>query len=135
MKNKKKIVAVEDNASNLPVIRVLLKPVYEVYPATSAYKLFELLEKQIPDLILMDINMPEMNGFEAIVKLKEDPVYMNIPVVFLTARDDDASAERAIDLGAIDYVTKPFSGPLLLRRISNILLIEQLKRELQKHNH
>jgi len=129
---QKKIIVVDDNASNLSIVRNLLKPVYEVYPAPSAHKLFEILEQQSPDLILLDINMPETNGYEAIVKLKGNPIYRDIPVIFLTARNDDASAERGVDLGAIDYITKPFSGPLLLRRISNILLIEQQKRELQE---
>jgi len=112
-------------------VRVLLKPYYEVYPAPSAFKLFEILEKFIPDLILLDVNMPEMNGFEAIAVLRENPRFKDIPVVFLTAKDDEASAVTGFGLGAADYVTKPFTGPLLLKRISNILLIEQQKRELQ----
>ena len=128
----KKIIIVDDNASYLSVVRILLKPHYEVYPAPSAQKLFKILEKFIPDLILLDINMPEMNGFEAIAVIKESPRYKNIPVIFLTAKDDEESAVKGIDLGAADYITKPFSGPLLLKRISNILLIEQQNRELQE---
>ena len=134
IKLQKRIIVVDDNASNLSIVRHLLKPVYEVYPAPSAYKLFEILKEFCPDLILLDINMPEINGFEAIFTLKQNPDYKDIPVIFLTARDDDASAEKGIDLGAIDYVTRPFSGPLLLRRISNILLMEQQKKELQECN-
>jgi len=129
----KKIIIVDDNASYLSVVRILLKPHYEVYPAPSAAKLFGIIEKFIPDLILLDINMPEMNGFEAIAVLKENPRYKNIPVIFLTAKDDEDSAVKGIDLGAADYVTKPFYGPLLLKRISNILLIEQQNRELQEN--
>jgi len=129
----KKIVIVDDNASYLSVVRVLLKSQYEVYPAPSAFKMFEIIEKIIPDIILLDINMPEMNGFEAMVKLKENPRYTNIPVIFLTAKDDEASAVKGLDLGAADYVTKPFYGPLLLKRISNILLIEQQNREIQEN--
>jgi len=131
-KTRSKVFVVDDNASSLSVVRVLLKAVYDVYPLPSAYKLFDTMEKVIPDLILLDVNMPEMNGYETIAVLKEKPQFMNIPVVFLTARDDEGSAERGIDLGATDYVTKPFSGPLLLRRISNILLMEQQKQELQE---
>jgi len=127
----KKIIIVDDNASYLSVVRVLLKPFYEVYPAPSASKLFKIIERFIPDLVLLDVNMPEMSGFEAIEVLKENPRYKDIPVVFLTAKDDEASAVKGLDLGAADYVTKPFSGPLLLKRISNILLMEQQKRELQ----
>jgi len=130
-KARKKIIIVDDNASYLSVVRVLLKPFYEVYPAPSAAKLFKIIEKLIPDLVLLDVNMPEMCGFEALTVLRENPRYKDIPVVFLTAKDDEASAIKGLDLGATDYITKPFSGPLLLKRISNILLMEQLKRELQ----
>jgi len=112
-------------------VRILLKSFYDVYPAPSAAKLFKILEKFIPDLVLLDVNMPEMSGFEAIAIMKENPRYKDIPVVFLTAKDDEESAVKGLDLGAADYVTKPFTGPLLLKRISNILLIEQLKRDLQ----
>ena len=128
---RKKIIIVDDNASYLSVVRVLLKPIYEVYPAPSAIKLLKILEKFIPDLVLLDVNMPEMSGFEAITVLRENPRYKDIPVIFLTAKDDEASAVKGLDLGAADYITKPFTGPLLLKRISNILLIEQQKRELQ----
>jgi len=128
---RKKIIIVDDNASYLSVVRVLLKPFYEVYPAISAAKLFDIITKFIPDLILLDVSMPEMSGFEAMAALKENPRYKDIPVVFLTAKDDEASAVKGLDLGATDYVTKPFSGPLHLKRISNILLIEQLKRDVQ----
>jgi len=129
----KKVIIVDDNASYLSIVRVLLKPHYEVYPAPSAQKMFKIIEKFIPDLILLDINMPEMNGFEAIAVLKENPRFKNIPVVFVTAKDDEAGTVKGIDLGAADYITKPFSGPLLLKRISNILLIEQQNRELQEN--
>ena len=129
---RKKIIIVDDNASYLSAVRVLLKSVYEVYPAPSASKLFKIIEKFIPDLVLLDVNMPEMSGFEAIAILKENPRYKDIPVVFLTAKDDEASAAKGLELGASDYVTKPFYGPLLLKRISNILLIEHQKRELQE---
>ena len=128
---RKKIIIVDDNASYLSVVRILLKSFYDVYPAPSAAKLFKIVEKFIPDLVLLDVNMPEMSGFEAIAILKENPRYKDIPVVFLTAKDDEESAVKGLDLGAADYVTKPFTGPLLLKRISNILLIEQLKRDLQ----
>ena len=129
---RKKVIIVDDNASYLSVVRILLKPFYEVYPAPSASKLFKIMEKFIPDLVLLDVSMPEVSGFEAIAILKESPRYKDVPVIFLTSKDDEASAVKGLDLGAADYITKPFSGPLLLKRISNILLIEQQKRELQE---
>jgi len=126
----KKLIIVDDNAANLSVGRNLLKPYYEVFPAPSAAKLFNLLEKFTPDLILLDVNMPEMNGYEAIKILKADSRYSSIPVIFLTAKNDEESEMEGLDLGASDYITKPFSGPLLIRRIANQLLIDQQKRDL-----
>jgi len=127
---RKKIIIVDDNASYLSVVRTLLKQYYDTYPVPSGAKLFKIMEKFIPDMVLLDISMPEMDGFEVIQHMKENPRYKDIPVVFITSKDDEESAARGLALGAVDYVTKPFYGPLLLRRISNLLLIEQTKREL-----
>jgi len=131
--DNRKIIIVDDNAANLSVGRNLLKPFYEVFPAPSAAKLFSLLEKFIPDLILLDVNMPEMNGYEAIKILKSDTRFADIPVIFLTAKNDEESELEGFDLGAVDYITKPFSGPLLLKRIASQLLLEQQKRDLIAH--
>ena len=133
MKNaRKKVIIVDDNASYLSIVRTLLKPFYDTYPALSGKKLFEIMKKFIPDIVLLDISMPEMDGYEVMKLMKESPRYKDIPVVFITSSDDEDSAVTGLNLGAADYVTKPFYGPLLLRRISNLLLIEQLKRELQE---
>jgi len=128
---RKKIVIVDDNVSYLSMVRNLLKSFYSVYPAPSGEVLFTIMEKVIPDLVLLDVDMPEMDGFEAIVLMKESPRYRDVPVIFLTGKDDEKSASKGLDLGAADYITKPFYGSLLLRRITNILLIEQQKRDLQ----
>jgi len=130
---RKKIYIVDDVPTNLSIGRTLLKPFYDVYPAPSGAILFEILEKAIPDLVLLDVDMPEMNGYQAIKIMKSEPRFKDIPVIFLTAKDDEASEMEGFDLGAADYVTKPFSGPLLLRRISNVLLIEQQKRDLKEY--
>ena len=130
---RKKIYMVDDVQSNLVMGRNLLKTTYDVYPAPSAAVLFEILERAIPDLVLLDVDMPEMNGYQAIQIMKNDPRYKDIPVIFLTARDDETSEMEGFDLGAADYITKPFSGALLMRRISNILLIEQQKRDLKDY--
>ena len=127
---QKKIIIVDDNATNLSVGRNLLKTYYEVYPVSSAAKLFNILEKFIPDLILLDVDMPEMSGYETIKILKSGSRFADIPVIFLTAKNNEESEMEGFDLGAVDYVTKPFSAPLLLRRISNQLLIVQQKCDL-----
>jgi len=128
---QKKVIIVDDNVSYLSMIRNLLKSFYEVYPAPSAERLFSVMEKFIPDIVLLDVNMPGMNGFKTIKLMKENPRYKDIPVIFITSKDDENSAAEGLDLGAEDYITKPFFGSLLLRRIMNILLIEQQKKELQ----
>jgi len=127
---RSKIILVDDNMTNLVVGKDLLKAFYEVYPALSAVKLFEIMEKIIPDLILLDIEMPQINGYEAIKKLKADPRYAKIPVIFLTAKNDEGSELTGFDLGAADYISKPFSGPRLLKRIANQLLIVQQRNDI-----
>jgi len=128
--SRNKIILVDDNIANLAVGRNLLKVYYEVYPAPSAAKLFEILENVIPELILLDIEMPEMNGYEAIKKLKSDPVFSDIPVIFVTSKTDEGSELEGFNLGAVDYVSKPFSAPLLLKRIENHLMIARQKKDL-----
>ena len=127
---RSKIILVDDNMANLAMGRNMLKTFYEVYPAPSAAKLFEVIENVLPDLILLDIDMPEMNGYEAIKKVKADSRFSDIPVIFLTAKNDEESELEGFNLGAVDYVAKPFSGPLLLKRIANQLLIVQQKKDL-----
>ncbi|MDR2353578.1 MAG: response regulator [Deltaproteobacteria bacterium] len=129
-----KIMLVDDNMSNLNIGRAMLKDYYEVFPIPSGAKLFQVLERVTPALILLDIMMPEMDGFEVIKKLKEDPRWSEIPVIFLTSKSDEHSELEGLSLGAIDYVAKPFSAPLLLQRIRNHLLLSYQKKELKKYS-
>ena len=125
-----KIIMVDDNMANLTMGRHMLKPFYKVYPAPSAAKLFEILDNVLPDMVLLDIEMPEMNGYEAITKMKADARFSDIPVIFLTAKNDEDSELAGLELGAADYIAKPFSEALVLQRIANQLLIVRQKREL-----
>jgi two-component system, cell cycle response regulator len=127
---QKKIIAVDDNPENLTIIKDTLKDLYEVYPCQAASKMFELLEHLTPDLILLDVEMPVMNGYEAIKKLKSDEEYKQIPVIFLTVLDDIKSEIDGLSLGAIDYIHKPFISSLLIQRIkTHIALMEYQKIE------
>jgi signal transduction histidine kinase/HPt (histidine-containing phosphotransfer) domain-containing protein len=119
--NRSKIVLVDDNITSLTIGRDMLRANYEVYPAPSAAKLFEILENILPELILLDVEMPETNGFEVIKRLKADARLCHIPVIFVTVKSDEGSELEGLSLGAIDYVHKPFSAPLLLKRIENHL--------------
>jgi putative two-component system response regulator len=91
--------------------------------------MFELLENVIPDLILLDIEMSEMNGFDALTKLKSNDKYEDIPVIFLTGRKDAVTEAQGFDLGAVDFISKPFSEPVLLNRVKMHLNMEELLRE------
>ena len=124
------IILVDDNMTSLAAGKNMLSTFHQVIPVTSAGNMFEVLEKVIPDLILLDIDMPVMNGYEAIKQLKAEPRYSDIPVIFLTALDDAHNEVEGFNLGALDYVTKPFSAALLLKRIEKELLIVQQRKEL-----
>jgi putative two-component system response regulator len=113
---------VDDNTAVLRIGKNVLQDLFEIYTLPSAVRMFELLETVTPDLILLDIEMPELDGFQAIRRLKGDARFASIPIIFLTSRTDETSELKGLSLGAIDYITKPFSAPLLLRRVENQLL-------------
>jgi CheY-like chemotaxis protein len=125
MTDQKKIIVVDDNVESLTTIKNTLKELYEVYPSPSAAKMFELLEHIMPDLILLDVEMPIVNGYEAARQLKENNKFQDIPIIFLTNMNDAKSEMNGLNLGAVDYIHKPFLAPLLLRRIkTHLSLIE-----------
>ena len=130
--DRPRIIIVDDNISNLTQGRNILKSFYEVFPAPSVDKMFEILENILPDLILLDIRMPERSGYDAIKELKEEERFRDIPVIFLTAKADDESELMGFDMGAVDYVRKPFNPPLLLKRIEKELLFVKQTKELKK---
>jgi PleD family two-component response regulator len=118
VENEQRVIfVVDDNNGNLIACKNILKPYYEVYPAQSAEKMFELLEHIIPDLIFLDVEMPDVNGYDIARKLKSNDEYKNIPIIFLSARSDSTSEMEGFSLGALDYIHKPFFSNLLLRRI------------------
>jgi len=128
---RKKIIAVDDNVENLTALKNTMKDIYEVYPCPSAAKMFELLKHIQPELILLDVEMPEMGGYEAIGKLKNDPQYQDIPVIFLTSMTDAQSELEGLSYGAVDYIRKPFVAPLLLQRIKTYLSIMEQQAEIK----
>jgi len=132
MMNKALIIMVDDNPANLRIGKNILAKKYIVATAPSAEKLFGLLENNIPDLILLDVDMPEMDGYETIKILKSRINTRDIPVIFLTARTESDAELSALSLGAIDYITKPIQPALLLKRIEVHLLVEVQKKKLAK---
>ena len=125
----KTIFVVDDNNVNLLSADEALTDDYNVFTMQSASKMFELFNHIIPDLILLDILMPEMDGFEALKLLKSNRAYMDIPVIFLTSRNDSATESLGLEMGAVDFMFKPFSRPVLLNRIKTHLGIEHIIRE------
>jgi len=127
---RKTIFLVDDDMTNLTIGKKALAASYNVFTLNSGAVMFKMLGNLTPDLILLDVNMPGMDGYEAIKKLKADKKTAHIPVIFLTAFNNEEMELQGLSLGAIDYITKPFSAPLLLKRIEMHLLIETQKHEL-----
>ncbi|MCL2696970.1 MAG: response regulator [Oscillospiraceae bacterium] len=123
------IFVVDDSDVNLLTAENALMKQYRVFTLPSAAAMFELLEEVVPDLILLDILMPETNGFDAMKMLKADLKYSGIPVIFLTSRSDASTEALGFEMGAADFITKPFSEPVLLNRIKFHLKIEDIIRE------
>ena len=107
------ILAVDDTPENLDVVKGILAAENIVRVAINGMVALKIAQKQSPDLILLDINMPGMDGYEVCGKLKSDENTARIPVVFLTAELDSASKQKGLELGAADYVTKPINPEIL----------------------
>jgi len=123
------IFVVDDSDTNLSMAESALEDQYRVLTMPSVTKMFSLLGKMIPDLILLDIEMPEMNGLDALKKLKSFESWKSIPVIFLTGRTDETVEVHCFELGAVDFIIKPFSAPVLLKRIKTHLDIDKAIRE------
>ena len=126
---QKTIFVVDDSLINLSFAEKALEKHFRVVTLSSVEKMYEVLEKLKPDLILLDIAMPGTSGFDAMKRLKTDKYYAKIPVIFLSALTDSYNEALGIELGAVDFITKPFSEPVLLNRIKNHIRIDEIIRE------
>ncbi|MCL2443284.1 MAG: response regulator [Treponema sp.] len=117
----KTIFVVDDNGINLLMAEEALSDHYEVITMLSVSIMFKLLDKIIPDMILLDIMMPDVDGLNVMKQLKADTRYKEIPVIFLTSKDDAATEALSYKIGAADFIKKPFSKTILLDRIKTIL--------------
>jgi len=131
---KKLVLLVDDNPATLQTGKNVLSTDYRVATAPSAVKLFEILQTNIPAIIILDIDIPEVNGYEIIKVLKHRPDTKDIPVIFLTGKTDPDDEVFGLNLGAVDYITKPFQPTLLRKRIEMHLLVEALKKKLEKQS-
>ncbi len=129
---KKTILAVDDAVENLDAVKGILSPTYTVKAATNAKMALKIVAKEKPDLILLDIVMPEMDGYEVCRTLKADPDTRDIPIIFLTGQDQTTEEARGFALGAADYIHKPFSPPILRARVATHLALRQHMLALEK---
>jgi len=128
---KKTILLVDDAPANIQVAREILKDTYKTRVATGGAKALELVKvAPTPDLILLDVMMPEMDGYEVCARLKADPVTREIPVIFLTAMTEAADETKGFDVGAVDYIHKPFSPAVVMARVQTHLNLRETREQL-----
>ena len=133
MGNKEKILIVDDIAENIALIGAILRSNnYRILSASNGKEALIQLKKEKPDIILLDIEMPEMDGFQTIKEIKNNPDTENIPVIFLTSRHEHEFTTRAFELGAVDYVNKPCYSKELLARVKTHIDIYKLRFNLEQ---
>ncbi|HAJ27498.1 MAG TPA: hypothetical protein DCG53_09700 [Syntrophus sp. (in: bacteria)] len=136
---KQTILVVDDTPDNITLITSLLRDLYRVKIATNGNKALQIaFSSEPPDLILLDIMMPEMDGYEVCRHLKGDSQTAEIPVIFLTAKAEIEDELKGFELGAVDYITKPISPPVVLARVRTHLKLKRvtdyLKSKLERED-
>jgi putative two-component system response regulator len=126
------ILVVDDDMTSLKLAKNILDQEYRVATVNSGAKVFKYLEKNTPDLILLDLNMPDMDGFSVMERLQNDAAYSSIPVIFLTANQDPGSEAKCLESGAIDFVGKPFVPVVLKSRVKRIIELMQYRGQLEE---
>ncbi len=126
----KHILIVDDNKTNLVSAKNALAEMYKVTAVISGEQALKFLERNVPDLILLDINMPEMDGFEVMEQIKRNDNCNQVPIIFLTADNDSATESKCLESGALDFIAKPFVPAVMRSRISRILELEDLRKSL-----
>ena len=130
-----RILVVDDTPANIQTVAAILKGKgYQLSVATNGKQALDALTKIRPDLILLDVMMPELDGFETCQRIKSSEAWRDIPVIFLTAKTDTADIVKGFEMGAVDYVGKPFNAHELLARVSTHLTVDQLRRSLALKN-
>ncbi len=124
---RKTVLVVDDDEASAELLGSLLTPHYDVLYARDGFESLHVASEALPDLILLDIQMPKMDGYVACRLLRSDPLTRNTPVIFVSALDSPEDIAKGLDLGAIDYVTKPVSPPILLARIRNHIQLKEYR--------
>ncbi len=129
---KQVILVVDDDATNLRFVNEILKDEYKVYLAPSGERALVFLKSKRPDLILLDLEMPNMNGYEVIKEIKKNQEWKDIPVIFLTGQEGRDKEQEALDLGAVDYILKPISAGIVKARVGLHIELENYRKSLEE---
>jgi putative two-component system response regulator len=126
IETRSKLLVVDDVVTNIDILLEALGEDYAVRVATGGADALDSVKETLPDLILLDVMMPGMDGFAVCRCLKDDPTTRDVPIIFLTALNEDSNVAYGLDMGAVDYITKPFNSAIVKARVRNHL-------ELKKH--
>ncbi|MCM8832581.1 MAG: response regulator transcription factor [Candidatus Omnitrophica bacterium] len=130
MQEKKLVVVLDDEENILEIIKInLTKEGFDVYCFETPKKFFNFLQEKIPDLIILDIMLPQMDGFEICKKIKSDQRLSSVAIIFLSAKSEEIDKVLGLELGADDYITKPFSVRELIARVKTVLRRQDIKKE------
>ncbi len=130
--SRKVILVVDDTTDNIDVLVETLKPYYRVQAATSGETALKIVARSVPDLILLDVMMPGMDGYEVCRRLKADYTTRHIPVIFVTARVGADDELRGLEVGGVDYITKPVNPPIVMARVRTQMALHDQNRELDQ---
>ena len=136
MISKSSILVVDDTPDNLMLMSELLKDYYKIKVANSGMKALKIAQSDTPpDLILLDVMMPDLDGYEVCKQLKTNPQTRHIPIIFLTAKSDVTDETKGLELGAIDYITKPINPAIVMARVKTHLDMKMMQDFLRNQNH
>ncbi len=131
--NKSTILVVDDTPENIDIVTGILHDTYKIKAALNGKKAIEIARKSPhPDMILLDIMMPEMDGYEVCKILKEDPITAKIPIIFVTAMSSEENEEKGLELGAVDYISKPISPSITKARVRTHIALSDQNKELER---
>jgi len=129
---RQKILIIDDTPANIQILNEFLHQDYAIFFSTNGPDGIRIAQQELPDLILLDIMMPEMDGYEVCEKIKTGPLTRQIPVIFITAMNAEEDESKGLDAGAIDYITKPVSAPIVKARVKNHLELKHHRDALKK---
>lgn len=131
MTESSRILLVDDEAMNIQSLNAILESDYRTFFATSGEQALAMARDELPDLILLDVMMPGMDGYEVCRQLKHDGAAAKIPVIFITGRDSEESEEQGLRAGAVDYIQKPISAPVVKARVDNHILLKRYRDQFE----